>query len=585
MITILRLVALATLAALTLAQTIPLTGSHTGIPRWCGKPYKAKSPNFDPGGRLRPPQPQPNTLLHLQVQSRQSIYTSSERSGEVIVDAALSNYHGQPYSASSDEGQVDRVELQFQLSIENATSPIASGSVDVNTTRNLFPVDLSKLEASLKPYNVNLLAQDKLTGKTYSASTKIYYLPDKKVGSTVKIDNLNGGMLMANNASNYAFEPILPYGFYTSCSGYLNYSFENVSAYAEQGYTGINPVCAFPDGDLDYLYNWLDAANVAFQYDLRGSYFNLTSVTEQVALVKDHALLLSWYTADEPDGWQYAFNSTTDSYNLLKELDPYHPTGLVLNCDNYYFNEYTIGTDYIMEDAYPVGIDPTYSRPWKTVCNETHGDCGCDNCVGSLFDISDRLDTYHDYQTWLGRAQKPLWAVPQAFSGEGYWARNPTQEEAWAMSILAFNHKAKGVMSWTFPAPEELEHAHSLMVKVVTKIPVKDFLLGQQPINIKLDGHNFLDVSYWQTNDSVLVGLVNIGQSPLVDVEVALPVTVEAVVSQPWGEVDWKIGNGTLAAQNVKGLETSFVIVSLKGKENGYTGSGDYDALTSNRGL
>lgn len=39
-----------------------------------------------------------------------------------------------------------------------------------------------------------------------------------------------------------------------------------------------------------------------YQYDMRGSYLNVTSVAEQIPLVKDRSGFLSWYTADEPDG-------------------------------------------------------------------------------------------------------------------------------------------------------------------------------------------------------------------------------------------------------------------------------------------
>ena len=66
-----------------------------------------------------------------------------------------------------------------------------------------------------------------------------------------------------------------------------------------------------------------------------------------------------------------------------------------------------------MEDAYPVGINPTYSIPWNTTCNETYGDCGCDDCIGELQDVSNRLDAFFDYQEWLGQSEKPLWAVRQ----------------------------------------------------------------------------------------------------------------------------------------------------------------------------
>src|SRR3954465_2000448 len=88
---------------------------------------------------------------------------------------------------------------------------------------------------------------------------------------------------------------------------------------------------------------------------------------------KNRTTLLMWYTADEPDGWGYALNSTKLAYDQLKELDPYHPVSMVLNCRNFFYEEYASGTDIVYEDAYPVAINSTWSIPWGTPCNKTYG--------------------------------------------------------------------------------------------------------------------------------------------------------------------------------------------------------------------
>jgi hypothetical protein len=98
-------------------------------------------------------------------------------------------------------------------------------------------------------------------------------------------------------------------------------------------------------------------------------------------------------------------------------MDKYHPVSLVLNCQYFYYGDYAAGADIILQDTYPIGINATYSIPFNTYCNFTRGDCGCDNCVGSLFDVSDRLDDLATYQEWLGKWRKPLWSVLQAFDG------------------------------------------------------------------------------------------------------------------------------------------------------------------------
>ena len=78
-----------------------------------------------------------------------------------------------------------------------------------------------------------------------------------------------------------------------------------------------------------------------------------------------------WYTADEPDGWQYLLNSTSIASQFIKSVDPYHPISLVLNCFDYYFTEYTLDTDIIMQDAYPIGINATHSIVWDTEVRKT----------------------------------------------------------------------------------------------------------------------------------------------------------------------------------------------------------------------
>lgn len=529
-----------------------------------------RSPNFNPGGQLLPPAAVPEPLLFVQLEPRHSIYDSSENIGHLIVDASISHTHGEPITHDArmpwGSHRTSPWSLTVEVMVQDSNSVLASSTVTVGSTNNLIEFDLKKLQPQLSPYRI--LLQGRLTHvhdqQPYTASTELYYLPAKHTGSTVKIDNLNGGMLVANNVTDYAFEPLLPFGFYTSCSGYLNYSLANVSAYKDLGFNAINPVCAFTDGDLGYLFDWMDQDNLWYQYDMRGTYQNLSSVAEQIPLVKDRSNLLSWYTADEPDGWQYALNSTRLTYELLKKQDPYHPTGLVLNCQDYYFDDYTRGaTDYIMEDAYPVGIDPTFSRKFNTTCNETYGDCGCDNCKGSLFDVSDRLDTFVEYQEWLGEEQKPLWSVLQAFSGESYWARDPTPEETWIMMILSFNHKAKAIMSWTFPASDELNAAHGKMAKVATSNAVSRFLIGGDPTAVKVEDRPTLDVAYWTLGSQTMVALANVyasdDDSP---VDIALPKPARKIVSQPWGSVAWKLsGDGKLSASELKGFATSFLVL------------------------
>ncbi|CAK3738506.1 Hypothetical predicted protein [Lecanosticta acicola] len=539
------------------------SGSHTDLNRWCGKPYDAGSPNFDPGGRLGPPPSSKQPLLDLQLHTRHTIYDSGEHMGEFIVNAALSPFHGQPLGSHWSSLHDSSHELDFQITIDGFRSALVSNKALLNTTRNVFSFGLRDLEPRLEPYNVSLTARSggAPEQESWEVTTDLYYLPKKNSGSTVKIDNLDGGLLVSNNATGYTFQPLLPFGFYTKCDTYLEYSLANVSAYKDYGFNALNPVCAFTDGHLGYLYDWMDSLDLWYQYDMRGSYTNLTSVAEQIPLVKDRSNLLTWYTADEPDGWEYALNSTRLAYDLLRKQDPYHPTALVLNCQNYYFENYAAGADIIMEDAYPVGIDPTFSRKFNTTVNETYGDAGCDNCIGSLRDVSDRLDDFVEYQTWLGGVAKPLWAVLQAFSGEHYWSRDPTPEETWVMMVLGFNHKAKAMMSWCFPWTTRLESAHGEMAKVASSKEVSRFLLGGDPVAIA--SNSSLDIAYWSVANQILVSVAHVENSTITDaVSIDLPPNVTRIRSQPWGSLSWSLErDGKLCTYGLDGLATSMLIL------------------------
>lgn len=104
-------------------------------------------------------------------------------------------------------------------------------------------------------------------------------------------------------------------------------------------------------------------------YDMRWIYTNLTGVQEEVERIKNRPNLLLWYTADEPDGWVDPQNATLLAYEKIYDLDKgYHPVSLVLNCQDYFFEEYTRGADIVMEDVYTIGNNVTFSSQWGTVC-------------------------------------------------------------------------------------------------------------------------------------------------------------------------------------------------------------------------
>lgn len=107
---------------------------------------------------------------------------------------------------------------------------------------------------------------------------------------------------------------------------------------------------------------------------MRFTYMNATSVAQQVAMIKKYPNLLLWYTGDEPDGTSDPLNATVISRDQILSEDAYrHPVSLVLNCQDYYWTDYTNGTDIVMQDTYMIGNNATFSNEWNTTCTPDFG--------------------------------------------------------------------------------------------------------------------------------------------------------------------------------------------------------------------
>jgi hypothetical protein len=229
------------------------------------------------------------------------------------------------------------------------------------------------------------------------------------------------------------------------------------------GFNFVHPVP--PGGYMPYTFDanataqfneYLDMAEslgLYIQYDMRNSFLNLSSVNYQVSYLLNRSNILMWYTGDEPDGADYALNSTALAYNLIYNIDGYHPVSLVLNCENYFFIDYGLnGADVIMVDPYPIALNGDWSKPYNTPVNVNFGDSGCDNCNGTFYDISSRIESTRNRARLQGAWRtKPAWIVPQSFNdgGQEFWWRVPTGQEGEAVtSFLSWNHGGVGHASW-----------------------------------------------------------------------------------------------------------------------------------------
>jgi hypothetical protein len=166
---------------------------------------------------------------------------------------------------------------------------------------------------------------------------------------------------------------------------------------------------------------------------------------------RSKASILVWYTSDEPDGPGLPLGSTSAARNLIRDLDPYHPTALVLNCLNYHFRSYASGTDILLTDIYSIALNPAYSKKWSTEVTDTFGCSGCDGCRGDFYDLPKRIDSWRERIRLMGRSRTmPIWIVPQAFDdhGEEFWWRVPEGREALLQVVLGINHGIMGSCAW-----------------------------------------------------------------------------------------------------------------------------------------
>lgn len=537
---------------------------------------------LDPGGQFQFPSPQANPLLYLTIEPRYSIYLTNDWHGSFIVGASISNVFGQPYlKAIQDSLQkpVPSTNLKFNIFGKDSGLLLASDTLTVNTTGNLIEFSLSSFKARYEPYQVTIHATSPDGKQSFSSSTQIYVLPHRNYGSAVKIDNLYGGLYVQNALNRWdGWYAVFPNGYYGDGSNLTpsNISYTNLNSYAELGFNSINivpdgglPEQSYPTAELEQYWDRMDELNLFNIYDMLFAFQNSTRINDQVALWKNRTTLLMWYTGDEPDGWEYPLNSTKLAYDQLKKLDPYHPVSLVLNCQDFYYEDYAAGADIIYEDAYPVAINATWSVSWNTACNTTYGDCGCDNCVGELEDVSNRLDDLQDYQANLeGQGSKPTWAVVQAFGAQEYWSRVPTAAEVESMMLLAINHNAKGLSNWIYPSTDEVNAGSGQLGKVFSTKPGMDFIFGTNAIKGLSTNAVTIDASAWIVGNQMMVGFTNVvNETSSSVVTIRLPRDIRSIENILYGDTtsrQWTIKGNTISKVGLTALEVGILVLNIR---------------------
>jgi hypothetical protein len=115
---------------------------------------------------------------------------------------------------------------KLSVTIKAKNVLLAQGTVPINSNGTELPFSLGKLKASFNTTMVTCTAS--LVGspdKTFKTTTKMRFLPPPTGGGSVTKQDYKTGALLVRSASstsaNASYEPILPFGFYTSWSDYL----------------------------------------------------------------------------------------------------------------------------------------------------------------------------------------------------------------------------------------------------------------------------------------------------------------------------------------------------------------------------
>ncbi|KAF2101825.1 hypothetical protein NA57DRAFT_53769 [Rhizodiscina lignyota] len=553
---------------------------------WCGKAYNANNASFNPGGWLSPPEKSDVPLLDLRVYPRFQVYTASEDSATLVVDVEVSYRTGMPLCDYGGNNSVfydtrSPGPPQLHLTVSDAADSsvlISNAAVPLGSIGEELSISLGDLPAQSLPRDLEVTASLDGCTKTFKISTQILRVPDRTDGGTVtKLDRKNGGLLVQDyKTAGSPLQPLLPYSYYVDWGGWLMNSTSQMNVFKSYGFNIIHIV---PPGGPE-PFNWTqfdafmdraDELQLWVMYDMRNTYLNLSSLEEQVNHLKSRKSLLTWYTADEPDGNSDPLNGTTLAYQKLRELDPYRPVSLVLNCYNFHFPEYTAGADIIMEDVYPIATNLTFSDQWNTTCNTTYGDCGCDDCFappGSIEDVRKRYEAFDDYESWLGWKEgppKPIWGVPQAFGGSEYWKRPPTATEEAAMAMLRINNGAKGIVAWNWPTTMELANVTGMLARSLTQPAVTETLLGSQPIKLETNlADSKIDARLWRAKGKMLLSIVAVTTAGSDgEVVVQLPKKIDKVDSVVWGAGDsWNVHGKELRKSVLSGYEVDVFFVS-----------------------
>jgi len=402
-------------------------------------------------------------VLHAQVKvfSRYNYYLTEQEGSIICILPDQDNYKlnislrsEKIETAAKTEGQ--RLSTQFKLS----ALPLGS------TTLHYV---LEKGNATVQKGDINII---KLAPKA----------------NAVQIDQLTGG-LIADGL------PFFPFGFYCGPVGDLperevTHGFNMIGVYQHN----------LPEGMAERK-SYMDRCaqvGVKVQYgvnSLVGSGHNgdkgldkteeekLALLKSEVLAFKDHPALLSYYINDEPDGQGRPPAILEAAYQLIKELDPYHPISIVFMMPQK-ASDFRNTMDIAMTDPYPI--------------------------PGPADKVMEDLTQY----TKAYQYEKSVWLVPQAFGGQEMWNREPTGAEIRLMTYMGLIGGAKGIQYYVH-APGNLNPQSVSAWSAASNVAVEtaqmtSFLLSADPAPaLHADDSNILTKAFSYQGNTLLIAVNN----------------------------------------------------------------------------
>jgi hypothetical protein len=312
----------------------------------------------------------------------------------------------------------------------------------------------------------------------------------------VKIDHYSGGLIVDDL-------PFFPFGFYCRAPVYPTLpeeeyvkGFNMISPYQKIDRKTLKERKAYMDRcaeiGMKVHYNVLSVCGGGGVSEGRKSYKSqqekLKLLRKEIESFRDHAALLAWYISDEPDGQGVQADSLRAAYNLIKELDPYHPVSIVFVTPSS-AKAYKNVMDIVMADPYPI--------PNGTV---TEAEQAAKTLVKDFY------------------PEKPVWIVPQAFGGNEWWKREPTPQEVRAMTYLAILNNASGIQYFirtglnVFPKSTIMWSECSTVALETAELA--PFLLSFEDQPEVFSSSGDIRTKAWEKDGSILIIAVNTKNQP-----------------------------------------------------------------------